>query len=229
MASTQPYCTVPELKAQIQKNANDDDAILTGIILAASRAIDGFCNRPDGFIALAAAVPRLYTGHGTPVLRIDECVEVTLVETKLSVSDSTFQAWAADDWIPFRGSADSPNFNDTPYTGLMVSGNGNQVYFQSGNYLGREGFKPSSTANRGLPTVRVTARWGFADTVAPPTVKQATITQAARWYKRGQSSWADTLASGDTGMLMFRKAIDPDVQMMLEYARLIQVAVGGKR
>lgn len=218
MASTQPYCTVEELKAQIQKNANDSDTVLERIILSASRAIDGHCNRPEGFIALAAAAPRLYSGSDLEIQRIDECTEITLVEVKVSASDSTFGLWAADDWIAFSGSADSPNFNDTPYNGLMVSGNGRFTYFTSGKLARRPG----------LPTVRVTARWGYADDV-PPTVNQAAITLAARWYKRGGSSWADTLAGGDVGMLMFRKSIDPDVQMMLEHARLIQVAIGGKR
>jgi hypothetical protein len=48
----------------------------------------------------------------------------------------------------------------------------------------------------------------------------ATIVQASRWFKRGQSFWADTIASDSMGTASFRRSVDPDVKMMLDEARL---------
>jgi hypothetical protein len=69
-----------------------------------------------------------------------------------------------------------------------------------------------------VPTVRITARWGYADTV-PPEIRQATITQASRWYKRGEGTWADALANAEFGTVLFRQQLDPDLAMMLRRMR----------
>lgn len=131
---------------------------------------------------------------------------------KESVSDATFTAWATTDWLAFSGSYRFPNFNATPYTGLMVNPNGDYSYFHQSNYPG-------------FPMVQITAKWGAYITI-PPELKEAAIMQATRWFKRLEGAMADALASGELGMLMYRQKIDPDVAMILVNGRYIKPTVG---
>jgi hypothetical protein len=219
------YATAAEMRAQINKTSIVDDAILTAILSAAEKVINGFCNRPDGFIALAVATARKYAGQGLYYLAIDETPEITLVEVKKSSSDSLYTAWASGDWIAFSGDPKDPNFNRTPYTMLMVDPTGSQSIFTSGVYKQRAGFKPDSETSRGVPTVQVTAKWGYATTV-PADIKEACIMQAARWYKRLEGAMSDALASGELGQLLYRQSLDPDLKMILVGGRYVKPALG---
>ncbi len=207
------YITLANVKARIEKSGVDDDAVITSIITSASLAIDRYCNRPDGFVALTNATARLYPGSGKDVQRIDECTAITLVEVKDSPTDSTYVAWVAADWIAFRGDPEKPDFNRTPYTHLMTDLNGDYSAFTSGAY-----------SRRAIPTVRVTAKWGYA-TVVPGPIQEACAALTARWYKRYQSAWADTQGNADLGMLLYRQVIDPDIQYMLKEGRYIKQSI----
>jgi hypothetical protein len=210
------YILLADLKARIEKTLTDDDTVLTALIEAASRAVDGFCNRPDGFVALTNATARVYVGRGLPYLYIDETPAVTAVAVKTAVENVAYVAWVTPtalvqgDWVGFRGEWEDPDFNGTPYQGIMVTPAGDY-----GSFL--DGIGEGSS----IPTVQVTGKWGYATTV-PPVVKEATGIIAARWYKRGQSAWADTLAIAEFGIAEFRKLVDPDVQFMLSLNRLVR-------
>ena len=227
------YATIADIKPRIDKTLSDDDPVLVALLDAASEAIDGLCNRPDGFLAITTATARYYAGKGKPYILIDECVAITEVAVKESVTDTSYTAWdtpttnlAGDgDWIAFRGDPVAPDFNNTPYTGLMIDSNGDYAVFTTGKYTTRGGFRPLSDIPRGLPTVRVTSRWGYATTV-PPQVREATVVLASRWHARGESRWSDALASGELGQLLYRQSIDPDVKAMLIEARLVRPAIG---
>jgi hypothetical protein len=221
------YCAAADvyLPTNKMKPTPEDNTVFAALITAASRAIDNHCNRPDGFIAASVASARQYTGSGDYVQFIDECVSITLVETKLSITDS-YTAWAATDWLPFSGDPLSPNFNGLPYDALMTSGDGSFPLFHSGRVPYLRGFQPDvDNTGRALPTVRITAKWG-ASVAVPEAIKQACIIQVARWYKRGQSGWADTLASNDFGQLMFTKALDPAIVEILDNGRYVKPATG---
>ena len=207
------YCTIAEIKAAINKTGVEDDTVLTALATAASRAIDNFCNRPEGFVALTVATARVYAGNGKSWQPIDECTEVTLVAVKDSTTDDDYTSWVAADWIAFSGSAERPNFNKLPYDALMIGADGDYGAFLNGK-----------RGSHSVPTVQVTAKWGYATTVPTP-IKQAAITTAARWYKRGEGGWSDVLASGELGMLMYQKVIDPDVKMLLVAGRYVRPAV----
>lgn len=227
------YCSTAELATQIGltiEGSGSASATALGILIAAAQqAIDNFCNRPDGFIALTTATARVFAGRGKPWLYIDECTEVTAVAVKDAISDTSYTAWASDDYNEFSGGHEFPNYNRPPYTGLLVNpyGTGGYSYFISGATGGSQGWPDPPTGAgeiRYLPTVQVTAKWGYATTV-PDVIKQACITQAARWFKRGEASWADALASGDMGQLMYRQALDPDLKMMLHMGRYVRPAL----
>lgn len=224
MANT-PYATVDELKAQSETVATKYDAVMQLFLNAAAEVIDGFCNRGGSFVATNPATVRQYSGSGIGIQRIDDCTAVTLVEIKYSPSDAAWTALTSADWVLFSGDERRPNFNRTPFSHLMLTATGLGA-FPSGQYTSWPWFTPDGTADRarGLPTVRVTAKFGYADAV-PSQVKAATIAQAHRWLKRGQASWSDALANGDTGMLLFKKVLDPDIQHMLVNARLVRPAL----
>lgn len=222
------YASIAELRSQIDKTGTTgtgDPTNLQLLLDAATDAINGYTNHPDGFVALSVATARTYNGEGGPYQWIDECVSISLVEVKDSPTDATYAAWAASDWIAFSGDPDAPDFNRLPYTAIMVTPNGSFSHFVSGRFTTRRGFMPDTTVTRGTPTVRVTAKWGYAS-VVPSRVKEACLVTAARWFKRGESSWADSMAPANFGTLMFTKTLDPDVEAMLKYGRLVRPAVG---
>jgi hypothetical protein len=159
------------------------------------------------------------------------------VAVKDSATDTTYTAWANPttnmagdgDWLAFAGDAQSPEFDPInrgrPYTALMIDPNGDYSVFTSGKFSSRPGFKPALSAGRGLPTVKATAKWGYATTVPYP-IKEACIVQASRWFKRAESAYADAVATGEMGLLVYRKSLDVDVQAMLISARLVRPAIG---
>jgi len=216
------YASVDELKARLNITSTDAsrDASLQTILDAAASGIDRYCLRPDGFVALATPTARTFNGSGKPVQRIDDCVEITQVAVKDSPTDDDYTAWDSMDWVAFHGPTHKPNFNGLPYTALMVTINGDYSTFTSGQ-VGNHKNGWGLTTN----TVQVTARWGYADS-CPPLITEATILQAARWWKRAQSSWADTLANSDMGQLMYRQTVDPDLRQMLDNGRFVRQMVG---
>lgn len=222
------YATIAQLKMQIDKQGSTgpaDPANLQLLLDTATDMINGLCNRKDGFVAPAIANTRLFNGSGGPYQWIDECAAVTLVEVKQSPTDTTYTVWAAANWMPFTGDPNDPDFNHTPYQALMVMPNQTYSHFTSGKFTQREGFEPDFLVSRGTPTVRVTANWGYA-LVCPPRVQEACIIQAARWFKRGESSWADSMVPAESGTLTFVKELDPDVKAMLYAARLVKPTIG---
>lgn len=222
------YATNTELKTRLNKTGAGQDALLTALIDAASIAVNNYCNRPDGFEAVAVATARTYMGSGKPYQWIDECIAITAVAVKNSLSDTTYTAWAAADYIKASGDPKNPNFNRLPYTMLITDPNGDYSIFTGGGYSNLQGFPPDIDAKdvaRGVQTVQVTARWGYSAT-APTPIREATLIQAVRLYKRFESGMSDTLASSDLGQLMYTQPLDPDAIFLLKLGRYIRPPVG---
>ena len=221
------YCTVDELRTQINKigttGTGSDDA-LELIIKAVSNAIDQYCNRPDGFIADDEASARVYAGAGRPYLLISECVEITLVSVKGSPTADSYDAWSDDDWIAYSGDKDDPDFNSIPYSAIMTNPAGSYSVFTDGKFSTRGGFRPSSGVPRAIPTVQVTAKWGYS-VLVPDTIKQLCIALSARFFKQGEGAWGDTLASADLGQIVYQQ-FNRDLQFLLQGTRFVKPAVG---
>ena len=198
------YATHGELKDRIKKLGTASDHVIDAFLDAAKAFINDYYNRPDGFIALTTATARLYAGSGTTYQRIDDCIAVTALGVKDSATDSTYTSWASSDYILFSGSAKNPNFNKLPYTGLMIDPNGDYSHFTGSQFTNRRGFRPMSTVSRNVPTVQVTAKWGYSATV-PPLIKEITIAMATVWFKQSEGAWADTLSSVELGQLLYQK------------------------
>lgn len=202
------YGTVKELRAHIDKSAIVDDWELAQLLDAASRNIDRFCRRPDGFFAAVEDSARTYRGNNKSWLRIDECISVTTVKTKSSAT-SSYETWASTDYMTATGDERNPDYNGSPITALRVDPNGDySIFYRDGTY----------------PTVEVTAKWGFSETI-PHDIKAACLMQAARWYKRLQSGMSDTLANAEIGMLMYTQSLDPDIRRLLVDGRYKRPAI----
>lgn len=225
---TKPYASALEMRGFIDKTTTDDisDAELQSLLDSAARAINRTTNRPDGFVADVVASARTYSGSGKTYQWIDESVEITQVAVKDAVTDSAFTAWGATDWIAFSGDPGAPDFNSLPTGAIMVDPTGDQSFFTNGQFTTTPGFRTIATGiGRGVPTVQITAKWGYAIEV-PDDIKQACIMQAVRWYKRLQGAMADTIAGPDFGTLLFRQALDPDIKLLLVDGRYEKPALG---
>lgn len=201
------YTTVQQVRSAFGSTvagAGDDEIART--ISAVSRWLDRFCNLPEGFVAAESPTARLFAGDGTSIQRIAPCILVSLVETRAETT-TLWEAWASADWIAFRGDARQPDFNHLPYTGLLVALTGARTTFPAGT----------------TPTVRITARWGYADT-APDDIAQACIIQVARLFKRGEGAFADALSNTvSDGTLSYRR-LDPEVEAILKGGRYVRPA-----
>lgn len=218
------YTEPDEVKARIELTDNQFDGSLDQIIRAVMGLIDGFTNHPDGFIASDTATAREFSGTGADYLWIGEAVEITAVAVKSSLDAATYTAWEASDWDAFSGSPDDPDWNRTPYHGILIAGS-RYSYFPNAARE-RAGFRahPDDRVRR-AKNVQITARWGYADEVPGP-VAEACIIQSGRLLKRGMGAFADALSVGDTGQLLYRAKLDPDLRTMIEKARLIRPVIG---
>lgn len=218
------YATLAELKILANVTVTKFDVGLQSLLDAAAAAIDRFCRRPGGFVGDGSASTRYYSGDGSDVLRIDECVAVSAVAIKESVSDDEddYTTWTVGtvgttteaDVFPASGDSRTPEFNRLPYTMLVIGPNGDYSAFTSGR-VGKMGF----------PTAKITAKWGYAEE-APDDITTATIMQATRWFKRLQGGMSDTLLTGELGQLMFTRRLDPDVTQILVQGGYRRMAVG---
>jgi len=219
------YATVEELREEMNMTSVGDDLTLARLLDTAAINIDNACNRPDGFIADLSASARVYAGSGKPYQWIDECVSITTVATKASATDDDYTDWETTDWIAFRGDPRHPDFNNTPYTAIMVDPTGTEVRFTSGAYTTKAGFRPTTDIWRGVPTVEVTAKWGYATTV-PHDIRTACLMQAAIWYKELQGAMTGTVGSPEMGELLYRNSLHPDIRRILVDGRYMRPALG---
>lgn len=203
------YATPEQLYAQPNVTVLDNSDTVNLILLAASIAIDGFCNRQeDGFIA-SAPKEKQFTSKGLRYLQVNEFIELVSVQVK-NTEDLIWTNISLTNIKSFQGSGEFPNFNFLPYNGILITNEIINEFPEAKNYE---------------PTVKITAKWGYA-LVVPELITQATISLAARWLKRGQSFWSDTAANDNSSSLIYRQPLDPDIKMMLKMSRMVKPTYG---
>jgi len=180
-----------------------DDGLLENCVGAASRLIDGYCNRQ--FWAVSSATPRVFQANTEFVCDVDDFYTTTgFVLMTSSFADGTFDTtWQTSDYQlePLNGVLD----------GLTRSYDKIRAV---GNYL-----FPTVNANYGEQAlVQVTARWGWAS--VPEPVKQACIIQSSRIFKRYDSPLG-VAGFGDLGAIRVSRFLDPDMAQLVEpYRRM---------
>jgi hypothetical protein len=198
------YCTNTEIKAVMpdQTWSTTYDTLFTTLATRASRAIDRFTERKPGAYKVDTDVTLYFDGSGTDVLEIEELAAAPTSVAVAETGDLTsLTTWASTDYLLHPYNALD---RYEPYTRLMVD------YFN--------GLKAAWYAYP--KAVKVVGKFGYT-TATPDDVKQATIIQAVRWFKRGQQSFKDTGAIVELGQLQYTQALDPDVAQLLKHLRRV--------
>ena len=196
MAITNGYCTLADVKAALRVSDTLDDSLLEMAIESASRLVDGYCGRE---FYNAGTVTRVYAPDSNFVTELDDFVSISQLKIS-SLADNNFDlTWEASDYQtePLNGLIDGIRF---PIDRVRAVG---QYLFVllSGN-----------------ATVQVTGVAGWS--AVPIQVKQATVIQAMRIFKRLDSPLGITF--GELGAMRVSMRLDPDVAQLVEALRRIR-------
>jgi hypothetical protein len=194
VAITDGYATLADVKAALRVTDNFDDGLLEISIEAASRQIDGFCER----VFTQSTATRIYRPTDAFTVDIDDLQTLTTLKTD-SNGDGTFDVtWAGTDYQlnPLNGISGGIR---SPYTQIKAVG---QYLFPI--------YEPRNV-NANEASVQITGVWGFS--TIPTAVKQATIILSMRQFKRYDSP-TGVMGFGDLGVMRVG-AVDPDIQALL--------------
>lgn len=196
MAITNGYCTLAEVKAALRITDSIDDSLLETAVESASRLVDGYAGR--NFYSAGSAV-RYFTPEDRIVCEIDDLISLTSLQVSEDLDSVFDQTWAATDYQlePLNGKVDG--LTGWPATRIRAVG----AYIFG--------------TNIGEASVKVTGTWGWS--AVPTAVKQATVIQASRIFKRLDSPLG-VLSSPDLGYIRVGTRLDPDVQQLVEPYRL---------
>lgn len=193
------YCTAAELKSNLRIPDAADDTEIGLAITAASRAIDHATNRQFGVTTSQA---RLYTARWDKgwcrwVIDTDDIASGTPTVAVDDNDDQVFDKAITD----FRLAPVNEDEKARPWTQIVV--NADSVN------------KPTTARD----AVQVTALWGWS--AVPTTIKQATITQAARFYYRREAPFGVAGSPSVGSEIRLLSQVDPDVAVMVRSFRRV--------
>lgn len=184
------YAEVTDLRSYLRIGDTVDDIELAMAITAASRAIDHVCNRQFGVVATAEA--RTYDVAWSPrrgLWQTDIDDVQTTTGLVVTVAGSSLSA-SLYELTPLNAAS-----KNSPWTRLHLSA----------------ATRPS--LGTGPDRVQVTALWGW--TAVPATIKQATLVQSARFFRRREAPFG-VAGSPEVGAeLRLLERADPDVAVMV--------------
>jgi hypothetical protein len=189
MAISNGYATLSEVKASLRLTDTIDDALLETAIESASRMIDGFTART---FSNAGTAVRNFAATDEINLIIDDAITVTQVASTDEVG-GTYTIWKPTDFQlePINSRSDGLYM---PFTSIRAVN----------DYLW------PVVDQQAL--VRITATWGFP--AVPIAIKQATVIQSSRLYKRLDSPLG-VAGFGDMGAIRVGRYLDPDVEQLV--------------
>jgi hypothetical protein len=202
----QGYATRNQVKAALRISVGDtlDDDLIDNCVGAASRLIDGYCNRR--FWQTGTAEARVYQAEDSFYCSIDDIAGTALTLKTSTQADGTFDLqWSRSDYQlePLNGNLDGLTWS---YDKIRAVG----------DYL-----FPTVNANYGEQAlVQVTAIFGWPS--VPEPVTQATIIQASRIFKRYDSPLG-VAGFGDLGAIRVSRFLDPDMAQLVEPYRRMRI------
>jgi hypothetical protein len=198
MAIVNGYCSLAEIKASAGITDSVDDTMLELAVESASRFVDSYTQR---YFYNAGTATRLFAPQDSYVAEIDDLITLTTLQT--SDGDDFGTTWAAKDYQlePLNGNVDG--LTGHPATRIRAV---DDFIF---NVLDGEA------------TVRVVGVWGWS--AVPIAVKQATIIQASRIFKRN-SSPLGIAGFGEMGAVRVGVQLDPDVKHLIDVYRKVRFA-----
>ena len=194
MAITDGYATLSDVKAALRITDTVDDSLLEISIEAASREIDGWCER----VFTSSTATRIYRPTDVFTVDVDDLQSITTLKTD-SDGDGVFDVtWESTDYQlnPLNGIAGGIT---TPYTQVRAIG---QYLFPI--------YEPRNV-NANEASIQITGVWGWPS--IPTAVKQACIILSMRQFKRYDSP-TGVMGFGDLGVLRIGR-VDPDVEKLL--------------
>lgn len=206
MTITNGYATRNQVKAALRIGTADtlDDDLIDNCVGAASRLIDGYCNRR--FWQSGTAESRVYQAEDSFYCSIDDIAGTALTLRSSTLADGTFDVtWKVSDYQlePLNGNLDGLTWS---YDKIRAVG----------DYL-----FPTVNANYGEQAlVQVTAVFGWPS--VPEPITQATIIQASRIFKRYDSPLG-VAGFGDLGAIRVSRFLDPDMAQLVEPYRRMRI------
>lgn len=206
MTITNGYATRNQVKAALRIGTADtlDDDLIDNCVGAASRLIDGYCNRR--FWQSGTAEARVYQAEDSFYCSIDDVAGTAITLKTSSQANGTFDVtWKVSDYQlePLNGNLDGLTWS---YDKIRAVG----------DYL-----FPTVNANYGEQAlVQVTAVFGWPS--VPEPVTQATIIQASRIFKRYDSPLG-VAGFGDLGAIRVSRYLDPDMAQLVEPYRRMRI------
>jgi hypothetical protein len=196
MAITQGYATLSDVKNALRITDNLDDTLLETAIESASRMIDSYTART---FSNAGTAVRNFAATDALNLIIDDAISVTTVQSTDEIGD-TYTTWTANDYQlePLNSRSDGLYM---PYTGIRA------VNDYTWPVVDQQAL------------CRITAVWGWA--AVPTAIKQATIIQSSRLFKRLDSPLG-VLGMGDLGQIRVSRYLDPDVEQLAMPFRIMR-------
>jgi hypothetical protein len=199
MAITNGYASLNETKSALRITDSVDDSLLEMAIESASRLIDGYAGRQ--FFSSGTAT-RYFTADDDFVCEIDDISSSNITLVTAMDADAVFDTtWATTDYQlePLNAVLDGQAW---PYTRIRAVG----------DYLW--------PISGGEALVKLTAVFGWP--AVPIAVKQATIIQASRIFKRLDSPLG-VAGFGDLGVMRVSSSLDPDVQQLVAAYRRMRI------
>jgi len=198
MAITNGYATLAEVKAALRIPSADtiDDALLETAIESASRMIDGYTART---FSNAGTAVRNFAATDDINLIIDDAVSVSEVASTDEIGD-TYTIWKTTDFQlePLNSRSDGLYM---PYTGIRA------VNDYAWPVVDQQAL------------VRITGVWGWP--AIPIAIKQATVIQSSRLFKRLDSPLGGA-GFGDMGAIRVGRYLDPDVEQLAMPFRIMR-------
>jgi hypothetical protein len=196
MAITNGYCTLADVKAALRITDSVDDSLLEMAVESASRLIDGYAYR---YFYNAGTATRDFVAEDSYLTIIDDLISITQLRATDEIG-SDYVTWSPDDYQlrPVNGKIDGLT---VPFTSILST---DDLLF---NIKGEQAL------------VEVTGVWGWP--AVPIAIKQATIIQASRIYKRLDSPLG-VAGFGDLGAIRVGRALDPDVEQLVMPYRIMR-------
>ena len=203
MAIIDGYCSLADVKSALRIQDTVDDSLLELSIEAASREIDGFCER----VFTSSTAVRVYRPTDVFTVETDDIQSITTLKTDTN-GDGAFEiTWSTSD------------FQLEPLNG--ISGGIKSPFYiikAVGEYLFPI-YEPRNV-NSNDASVQVSGVFGFA--TVPTAIRQATILLAMRQFKRYDSP-TGVMGFGDLGVMRVGR-VDPDVEKLLMPFRRMRTA-----
>jgi hypothetical protein len=197
MALSNVYCSLADVKASLRIVDGIDDAIIERAIESATDTISLYCDRSF----LSTTGTRIFAPDNDDTVQIDDLVSVTSVKIS-SKADGVFDITlnASDYQLePLNGYVSG--ISGWPATAIRAVGSYTWPYLP------------------GRATVQVVGTCGWSS--VPRNVRQATILQSNRVFKRNDSPMG-VISSPDLGYIRVGSKLDPDVAQLLEGYRLMR-------